>query len=77
MCNELQLPVCTQRCIGTASHCRLAGPSVTALPPDWAAATEAAQQTCMFTDRDALVSHCAHIAMHPSVRHRVKDYPSR
>ena len=27
-----------------------------------------AQVDCMFTDRPALISHCAHIAVHPSGR---------
>eukprot|EP01052_Picozoa_sp_SAG31_P004960 SAG31_NODE_212_length_20157_cov_9.648868_5_plen_237_part_00 len=46
----------------------ISGASVSSLPNDWAAATVACQLDCMFTDRPRLVSHCAHIDIHPSGR---------
>ena len=44
------------------------GPSLSTTPDDWAEASIAAQVNCMFTDRPALISHCAHIAIHPTGR---------
>ena len=37
----------------------IAGPSLSSTPDDWTAASVAAKTTCMFTDRPALISHCA------------------
>eukprot|EP01050_Picozoa_sp_SAG11_P025528 SAG11_NODE_5791_length_1463_cov_3.444282_1_plen_75_part_10 len=51
-------PIKIDMSTGAMSVC---GPSLSTTPDDWTKASTAAQVDCMFTDRPALISHCAHI----------------
>ena len=67
--NELGSVVTPLRVDKSSGALSLAGASVSTLPDDWAAATAARQATtAMVTERENLISHCAHVAMHPNGR---------
>lgn len=66
--NEMGSAVTPIKIDASTGGLSVGGPTLSTTPDDWTAASQGARLTCMFTERDQLISHCAHIAIHPSGR---------